>query len=154
MKHIVISIFAVLFLCSCKGGRTDATQDVAQAEMHYSVSSEQPECVSDGNDADDVESPDVHNRTITAEMAYEGVNNYCHKEYDWSVAEENPSIMYVKMDEETETEYKVVFRSYTGSFVYFYVNKKSGATRMVEHVPSLGIEEEAGTIDLFEFVGL
>ena len=23
---------------------------------------------------------------ITAEMAYEGVNNYCHREYDWSAA--------------------------------------------------------------------
>ena len=30
---------------------------------------------------------------ITAETAYEGVNNYCHSTYDWSVAEENPSIM-------------------------------------------------------------
>ena len=47
---------------------------------------------------------------ITAEMAYEGVNNYCHSTYDWSVAEENPSIMYVTMGEETETEYQVIFR--------------------------------------------
>jgi hypothetical protein len=23
---------------------------------------------------------------ITAEMAYEGVSNYCHREYDWSMA--------------------------------------------------------------------
>ena len=30
---------------------------------------------------------------ITAEMAYEGVNNYCHKEYDRSVAKDNPDIM-------------------------------------------------------------
>ena len=25
---------------------------------------------------------------ITAEMAYEGVSNYCHSAYDWSVAKE------------------------------------------------------------------
>ena len=25
-------------------------------------------------------------------MAYEGVNNYCHSAYDWSVTKENSSI--------------------------------------------------------------
>lgn len=93
----------------------------------------------------------IQSAGITAEMAYDGVNNYCHKEYDWSIAKENPSIMYVRMGEETETEYKVIFRSYTGAFVYFYVEKASGATRMVEHVPSLDIESEAGTIDLLDY---
>lgn len=94
----------------------------------------------------------IQSAGITAEMAYEGVNNYCHKEYDWSIAKENPSIMYVRMGEETETEYKVVFHSYTGAFVYFHVDKASGATRMVEHVPSLDIESEAGTIDLQDYI--
>ena len=89
---------------------------------------------------------------IAAEMAYEGVNNYCHSTYDWSVAEENPSIMYVTMGEETETEYQVIFRSYTGAFVYFYVDKASGTTRMVESVPSLDVEEEAGTINLSDYL--
>ena len=89
---------------------------------------------------------------ITAEMAYEGVNNYCHSTYDWSVAEENPSIMYVTMGEETETEYQVIFRSYTGAFMYFYVDKASGTTRMVESVPSLDVEEETGTINLSDYL--
>ena len=89
---------------------------------------------------------------ITAEMAYEGVNNYCHSEYDWSVAADNPSMMSVEMGEETESEYKVVFRSYTGAFVFFYVDKTSGATRMVEYVPNLDIKNEAGTIDLFDYL--
>ena len=90
---------------------------------------------------------------ITAEMAYEGVDNYCHKEYDWSAAEDNPDMMYIQMGEETETEYQVVFRSYTGAFVYFYVDKTSGTTKMVERVPNLGAEEESGTINLFDYIG-
>ena len=89
---------------------------------------------------------------ITAEMAYEGVSNYCHSVYDWSMAEANPSMMYVEMGEETESEYQVVFRSYTGAFVYFYVEKTSGTTRMVEYVPALDIKEEAGVIDIFDYV--
>ena len=89
---------------------------------------------------------------ITAEMAYEGVSNYCHSAYDWSMAEANPSMMYVEMGEETETEYQVVFRSYTGALVYFYVEKSSGTTRMVEYVPALDIKEESGTIDIFDYL--
>ena len=46
-------------------------------------------------------------------MAYEGVYNYCHSTFDWSIAEDNPSIMYVEMGEEVESEYQVVFHSYT-----------------------------------------
>lgn len=89
---------------------------------------------------------------ITAEMAYEGVSNYCHSEYDWSVAEGNPDMMYLKMGEETDTEYQVIFRSYTGAFVYFYVDKNSGSTRMEEYVPMLDIKEDAGTIELSDYL--
>ena len=89
---------------------------------------------------------------ITEEIAYEGVCNYCHSAYDWSITEDNPDIMYLEMGEETETEYQVIFRSYTGTFVYFHVDKSSGITRLTEHVPSLGIEEDAGTIDLYNYL--
>lgn len=89
---------------------------------------------------------------ITAEMAYEGVDNFCHKEYDWSVAEDNPGIMGVEMGEETDSAYQVVFRSYTGAFVNFYVDKASGTTRMEEYVPTLDVRNEAGTIDIFDYL--
>ena len=89
---------------------------------------------------------------ITAEMAYEGVSNYCHSAYDWSVAEANPDIMYVEMGGETDSTYLVVFRSYTGAFVNFYVNKASGTTRMEEYVPTLDVRNEAGTIDIFDYL--
>ena len=89
---------------------------------------------------------------ITAEMAYEGVCNYCHSTYDWSVAKDNPSIMYVQMGEETDSAYQVVFRSYTGALVNFYVDKASGTTRMEEYVPTLDVRSDAGTIDIFDYI--
>lgn len=89
---------------------------------------------------------------VTEKTAYEAVSSYCHENYDWSVAEDNPDIMYVTLGEETESEYQVIFRSYTGAFVYFYVDKASGNTRLVEYVPTLGIEEETGSINLFDFL--
>jgi hypothetical protein len=77
---------------------------------------------------------------------------HCHKEYDWNAAKDNPDIMYLTMGEETDSAYQVVFRSYTGAFVHFYVNKTNGITKMVERVPNLNVEEEAGTINLFDYL--
>ena len=70
MKYIAfIFIFVALFLCSCNNIKVNDTQST------------------------DLQTEDTL-RTITEEMAYEGVNNYCHKEYDWSVAKDNPDIMF------------------------------------------------------------
>ena len=128
MKNLAFTlIFIALFLCSCNSNRANDTQ------------------------SSDVQTEDTL-RTITADMAFEGVNNYCHKEYDWSVAKDNPDIMYVEIGKETDSAYQVVFRSYTGAFVHFYVDKTSGTTRMVEKEPSLNVEEDAGTINLFDYL--
>ena len=128
LKFIAFTfVFLVLFLCSCRNNKADVAQS------------------SDAQTEDTL-------RTITADMAYEGINNYCHSAYDWSVAKDNPDIMYLTMGEETDSTYQVVFRSYTGAFVHFYVNKTSGTTRMVEKVPSLNVEEDAGTIELFDYL--
>ena len=143
MKNIAIAsiLMVVLFCTSCRNSKdmtpSAQTENLDSLQNGLSYSSDSIVVKKDG---------------ITAEMAYKGVNNYCHKEYDWSIAKENPSIMYVQMGEETEAEFKVVFRSYTGAFVYFFVDKTTGKTRMVEHVPSLNIEEESGTIDLLEYL--
>ena len=88
---------------------------------------------------------------ITAEMALEGVSNYCHSGYDWSMAKDNPDIMGVQMGEESDSAYQVVFRSYTGAFVNFYIDKTSGTTRMEEYVPNLNVRNDVGTIDLFDY---
>ena len=60
--------------------------------------------------------------------------------------------MYVEMGEESDSAYHVVFHSYTGALVNFYVDKTSGTTRMEEYVPTLNIKNEAGTIDLFDYL--
>ena len=120
-------VFVALFLCSCYHKQADVVP------------------------SSDVQTEDTL-RTITEDMAYEGVNNYCHSAYDWSIAKDNPDIMYVQMGEESDSAYQVVFRSYTGAFVHFYVNKADGTTRIVEKVPSLNVEEETGTINLFDYI--
>ena len=141
MKLITICLLATIFLCSCGSKGTNEPKS-----------------------------------EITAEMAFEGVSNYCHSEYDWSIAkdnrrqteshpslleddrgakeegEANPDIMYVQMGEETDSAYQVVFRSYTGAIVNFYVDKTSGTTRMEEYVPNLNVRNDVGTIDIFDYI--
>ena len=138
MKQIVFSfILTALLFCSC--GSNGRSSESRQVRLDGQV-------VTDEGEANTTKSE------VTAEMAYEGINNYCHSEYDWSIAKENPSIMYVQMGEETDSAYQVVFRSYTGAFVNFYVNKASGITRMEEYVPTLDVRNEAGTIDIFDYL--
>ena len=89
---------------------------------------------------------------ITADMAFEGISNYCHTAYDWDTAEADSSVMYVEMGEETDSAYQVIFRSYTGALVNFYVNKTDGTTKIEEYVPALDIREDAGTIHLLDYL--
>ena len=131
--------------------KDDSQKDDSQKEDSQKEDSQKEDSQKEDSQKDDSQNDESQNK-LSAEKAYEGVNNYCHEQYDWSVAEENPDIMYVEMGEETDSEYQVVFRSYTGSFIYFYVDKSNGTTRLVDYVPTLNIEEEAGTINLYDYL--
>ena len=82
----------------------------------------------------------------------DGIGSFFFQSSATGNGKDKADIMYVQMGEETDSAYQVVFRSYTGAFVNFYVNKKSGTTRMEEHVPTLDIRNEAGTIDIFDYL--
>ena len=167
-KSLVISsALLTLLLCSCNKNKTTESNGNPSLEQSSNVQTETQDTLKVMQDSvskdsmqqsEAIDSSKVSKGKITAEMAYEGVNKYCHSEYDWSIAEKegnNPSdspIMYVKMGEETESEYQVIFRSYTGAFVYFHVDKTSGIARMVEHVPNLDVKNEAGTINIFDYI--
>ena len=110
-------------------------------------------CASKNNAVESANNNTNIKEKITKDIAFSGVNSYCHQNFDWSIAKDNPEIMSVEMGEETDTEYEVIFRSYTGSFTYFYVNKSDGNTRIVEYVPALDIKEESETINIFDYIG-
>lgn len=143
MKHFYKFILPILIGMSFISCKDNAKSEVPQ---------QSPTAETEAKDTVRTDTTNATKPKITKEMALQGVSNYCHKSYDWSAAKDNPSIMYVEMGEETETEYQVNFRSYTGAFVYFHVDKATGKTRMVEHVPNLNITEEAGSIDLLEYL--
>ena len=142
---LTVVIGALLVGCTSKEKAPEVDPQKSVTENQPSPT-QTPETEPNSTENADAES------AITKEMAYEGVNNYCHSEFDWSMAEENPEIMYVELGEETATEYQVVFRSYTGSLRYFYVDKTTGSTRMVDIVPNIAVEEDAGTININDYL--
>jgi hypothetical protein len=151
MRYFAFSFaFMALVLCSCHNNKSESANPQAEVQDTLKTASDGADSIKQSAVTDTTK---ASVRTITKDMAYEGVDNYCHSTYDWSSAQTDSVTMYVTMGEETETDYEVLFRSYTGALVYFYVDKESGSTRIVEHVPALGVTNEAGTIDLFDYIG-
>ena len=134
MKKVILGLILPIAMSAMLFGCGTSKESVGDTGSHGDSTSDSPR------------------NSISEQMAYDGVYNYCHSAYDWSIAEDNPDIMSLEMGEENETEYQVVFRSYTGAFVYFYVDKANAETRLVECVPSLGIEEETGRINLYDYL--
>ena len=142
-KSLIFSlIFTVLLLTSCR----ECSHSDDDASTVASRSSA-PLCSCHKDKTATPQCPE-----LTAEMAFEAVNNYCHQAYDWSPAADNPSLMGVSMGEETDSTYQVVFRSYTGALVTFHISKASGTARMVESVPALNVESEAGILNVFDYL--
>lgn len=141
MKSLFCILIAALMLCAALHGcSTEKGSESASTPAPESAGTPEPESTSAPG-------------RIFAYMAYEGVSNYCRAVYGWGTENEGAYNCSLMMGEETEAEYLVIFHSYTDSLVDFYVDKASGLTRVVERVPALGIEEEAGTFDLFDYLG-
>lgn len=151
---IIAALILAVLLPGC--GMKDAAAD--HSPQPTAASTAAPERTSTPESPDVPETPAVLEPAaapqpeITEEMAYAGVNNYCHITYDWSIAEEIPNIMYVVNWDEMETEYVVMFRSYTGAYEYFYVDKASGVTRIVSYEPVQQKETDEGTINIWDYL--
>ena len=145
---MIAAVTVVTMLPGCGAKDTPADHSPAPAV----VSTVTPESTAAPESTVPPESTAAPEQTITEDMAYEGVNNYCHKMYDWSIAEELPDIMYVVRYDETDSEYVVMFRSYTGAHENFYVDKTTRMTRMTFRDYGLNDEEDGGTMNLWDYL--
>ncbi len=102
-----------------------------------------------GNSEVAIVEPSSSETQLTEEKAYEAIQNYCNETYGYTP---ESSSMYIEIGDEIDNEYQMRFRSYTGAFVYFYIDKATGDARMVEKVPDLDVEEESGTINVFDYL--
>lgn len=98
MKNIAIYVLIALLFCSYHKSKTDT--QISITEQQDTLAEKQNERQMNSSDSLKTANTNVSKHKITSEMAYEGVNNYCHSAYDLSIAKDNPDIMYVTMGEE------------------------------------------------------
>ena len=142
MKRLFAMIIALLMLFTMLQGCASKT-DVPNTQP--------PETAAPEPTAEATEAPSAAPE-VTADMAYEGVSTYCQLEYGWRPGQGEYGAE-LTVGEETDTEHQLAFRSYTGAIVRFFIDKASGLTRMKEYVPALDVEQDAGSFDLFEYLG-
>ncbi|MEI3378653.1 MAG: hypothetical protein V8R54_03610 [Coprococcus sp.] len=91
-------------------------------------------------------SPEETMSELTSDMACEAVEAYCR--------EDNPSLndmnseehtFYWLVEEETSTEYTILYRSYTGTLSHYHIDIKTGNVTLVEE----GVDDTVTYNDLF-----
>lgn len=84
-----------------------------------------------------------NNDEILEDQAVEAIRNYCctiNPDLDSISAEEYP--VYWEIVSSDDSEIVVLFRSYTGAQVRYYIDRSTGMTTITEFVPGITDEEE------------
>ena len=89
------------------------------------------------------ETEDTIAELISDEQAIDAIRKYCcaiNPDLESIAAEEYP--VYWEIVSSDDSEIVVLFRSYTGSQVRYYINRATGITNITEFVPGITDEEE------------
>ncbi len=136
VKYIatVITLFMVASLCMLMAGCGKAAQDIPQT-----------------GEANAIEFDSANERSkLTEEQAYDAVINYnktIGSGYDEEVNSEG-YLEYWDVSTNENGEIVVLYRSYTGAQIRYYVNSITGDTYVTELVPGI-IDEEQKTDETF-----
>ena len=144
MKKLFCMIIAAFALCAAVWGCAPGNDGPEVTQPPGPVNTEAPA----STEAPVTEVPEA----VTAEMAYRGVSIYCQLECGYQPDASGRESGEMMIGDESDTEYQLIYRSYTGSRMRFFVDKATGLTRIVEYVPVLDTETEAGTFDLFDYL--
>lgn len=90
------------------------------------------------------ETVDIPDAVITDEQALTAIKNYCYiNNPDLEAIEKAGEYpVYWNITSSDEKQIVVLFRSYTGAEVRYYIDKNSGDTYVTEFVPGILTEEE------------
>lgn len=129
LSVVVIALMLVLSMVACGKEETNNTADNNR--------------VVDDN-KDNTDNDEDANELITDDQALNAIKKYCF--------EKNPDLegmvnsgeyeIYWNVESSSETEIVVLYRSYTGAQVRYYINPTSGDTYETEFMPGISSEEE------------
>ena len=141
----------VLGLAGCSS--EDSTESEAQSGVQVeeipatettetAESTEKAETAQDTDKTENAEKPNL----ITEEQACEAVKKYCIEEYPdlADMVDSDEYTIYWEASTTEDGEICVLYRSYTGALIRYYVNPETGDTYVTEQVPGI-IDEEQKT---------
>lgn len=134
LSVVLIALMLVLSMVACGKEETNNTTDNNRVVDDNK----------DDNSGDDVDSDNDADAKITDDQALNAIKKYCF--------EKNPDLegmvnsgeyeIYWNVESSSETEIVVLYRSYTGAQVRYYINPTSGDTYETEFMPGISSEEE------------
>ncbi len=94
--------------------------------------------------SDEAETEDVQTERITDDQAMTAIKNYCHKTNPdlENIEKEGEYPVYWEVISSDENEIVILFRSYTGAQIRYYIDPVLGDTYVTEFVPQITNEEE------------
>lgn len=147
MKHMISTLLFIATMIAVTGCGTpkNTIRDIIEGtDTPTSISTESAVKVADDSPTGNDEKP------ITDEQALDAVKNYCHQNNPALEEMEDSEEYNIYWDVSTndDNEIVVLYRSYTGSQIRYYINPLSGDTHVTELVPGI-MDEEEGTDERF-----
>lgn len=134
LSVVVIALMLVLSMVACGKEETNNTADNNRVVDDNK----------DDNSGDDADSDNDADAKITDDQALNAIKKYC--------VEKNPDLegmvnsgeyeIYWNVESSSGTEIVVLYRSYTGAQVRYYIDPTSGDTYETEFMPGISSEEE------------
>ena len=130
-------ICILLMLCTVLAGCTEKTDEAVKTEVK-----EEP--VVQTEVIDETPTADTENDLISDDQAITAIKNYCHISNPdlENIEKEGEYPVYWEVQSSDENEIVVLFRSYTGAQIRYYIDPVSGDTYVTEFVPGITSEEE------------
>ena len=130
-------ICILLMLCTVLAGCTEKTDEAVKTEVNK-------EPVVQTEVIDETPTADTENDLISDDQAITAIKNYCHISNPdlENIEKEGEYPVYWEVQSSDENEIVVLFRSYTGALIRYYIDPVSGDTYVTEFVPGITSEEE------------
>ena len=130
-------ICILLMLCTVLAGCTEKTDEAVKTEVN-----KEPAVQTEVTD--ETPTADTENDLISDDQAITAIKNYCHISNPdlENIEKEGEYPVYWEVQSSDENEIVVLFRSYTGAQIRYYIDPVSGDTYVTEFVPGITSEEE------------
>lgn len=132
---MVISVFTG---CSKIGDNNAKETDVPEKSIQELLKENETQIETDA------EASEVKEQAITDDQALEAIQNYCYSINPSlkDIVEAGQYTVYWTISSSDENEIVVLYRSYTGAQIRYYIDRITGETYVTEFVPGITEEEE------------